>query len=40
MHIYICTYIYKITLDNVFNALNEIDTHVKFTWEKVGDNGW
>ena len=27
-----------ITLDNVFNALNEIDTNVKFTREKVDDN--
>ena len=30
----------QITLDNVFNALNEIDTNVKFTREKVDDNGW
>ena len=30
----------QITLDNVFNALNEIDTNVKFTREEVDDNGW
>ena len=30
----------QIILDNVFNALNEIDTNVKFTRKKVDDNGW
>ena len=28
----------QITLDNVFNALNEIDTNVNFTRKKVDDN--
>ena len=30
----------QITLDNVFNTLNNIDMNVKFTREKMDDNGW